>query len=227
MMNFLNQIQITKYPIPVISIIVFIISLIFKFIELGDKSKNSNLSDPIIVKWLSKSHLGFLTPFMDLIGITQFSQPSLSIHPVIIVIMVLGTFITMAITEIFYGRVALILLLLVSTMTISYISDLKYYSCNRGSGVLPSFCCGSVLLYILLASVINIILTNKSIVLGSILHILMLIALVLSDYYSTYKTTPDRVKLCLSINHHASMYIIGFIISLGILIISSKSPLVF
>lgn len=225
-MNFLQKIKITKYPIPLISIVVFILSLILKFIELGYKHNDSISSYPDIVKWFFKSKLGFFTPFMDLLGITQFSKPELSFHPIVIVIMVLGTLILMSITEIFYGRVALILLLLIGTMTIPYIADLKFYSCFKSRGY-STFCCGSALLYILLASVINIILTNKSLLLGGLLHILVIISLVLSDYYTTFKENSKPVKLCLSINHHASMYVIGFIISLGLLIISSKSPLIF
>jgi len=225
-MNLLQKnTQLTKYPIPVISIVVFIVSLILKFIELGYKYNDSISTYPDIVKWFFIYKLGFLTPFMDLLGITQFSKPELSFHPIVIVIMVLGTLILMSITEIFYGRLALILLLLIGTMTIPYIADLKFYSCFI-SRRYSTFCCGSALLYILLASVINIIFTNKSLVLGGVLHILVIIALIVSDYYTTFKKTSKSVKLCASITHHASIYIIGFIMSLGLLVISSKSPLI-
>jgi len=223
-MKLYNNIRsLFKVPttLPYLAIAIFVISIILKLIENAIHKSNSYY--PQLVSWLIKNKLGFLVPIMHTIGINQFATANQTAEntTVIIVFMLFATIILMSITEIYYGHIGLILLFFISILTGPSLNTLKEYTCNwsmNGTG----FCCGSIVLWIFAAAVINILFAKKNIYFG-LIHIIILMSLVISDYYLMFKDFNNKYRLCISITHHSSIYVIGFISSLCLL--SIKGPI--
>lgn len=226
-----NQIPETKMTIPYLAIILFCLILLIRGIEYLKTGKQS-LQDykkyhPYVVQWLIKYNLGFLVPFMNLIGVSQLTAPNLYTGGIVVIVLsIIILLFLLIITEVKYGHQGFILLFLASAMTGPFLDSLQTFTCLDGENIdmNKNFCCGTILIVFLAAACVNIFSTGGvfGIILGCVLHLLFITGLTTLDYFKTFKKIKNY-RLCLSGMHHTMGYVIGFIISLLIIVLTGNS----
>ena len=127
-------------------------------------------------------------------------------------------------TELWYGHIGMVLLLLVGLMSYVFLKYSRSYACvdNADEHHIPpaQYCCGGGLFVFLLALCVNIFSTGgvTGMVIPLIIHAVIYFIMVLWDYYMVFDSKSQREhRLCNTMFDRSGMYAIGAIVSMLLL----------
>ena len=219
--------DLTIRNFPYLAVVIFATILILKSIEYAKTKRpgKANVFHPKLAKSAVRNNVGALVPLYDFIGLTQFAAPdriSSGIFANVVYAIVL--FAALFVSELWYGHIGLVLLLLIGLMAHVFLSRARSYACvNRiddRTDPVPTYCCGGNLLVFLLALCVNMFSTGgvTGLVIPAIIHGVVYAGLVLWDYYMVFDRKSQRPhRLCNTMFDRSGMYAVGAVTSLLLL----------
>jgi len=227
--HFILNAFVIKTKIPFLSIILFITVVILNSVQYNNNNIgivqyniNTYLQDKIKNSVSpGNSFNNIILYFYELVGINGFTMNGLS-HVIILII----TYICLALIEMNIGHITVILFLIILLMFCSFESSFSSAICDNiltdsSSIGTSSYCCGSFTLFASIGFVLFII--QKHITgLYSKLFIWFIILCVwtgciLYENYDTYKDIPDiKVKNCKLFFWHAMNFVLGLFCALAL-----------
>lgn len=219
--------DLTIRNFPYLAVVIFATILILKSIEYAktDRPGRANVFYPKLAKSAVKHNMGALVPLYDFIGLTQFTAPDrVSSGTFANVVYAIILFAALFITELWYGHIGMVLLLLIGLMAYVFLSRARSYACvNRiddRSDPVPTYCCGGNLLVFLVALCVNIFSTGgvTGLIIPAIIHGVIYSGMVLWDYYMVFDRKSQRPhRLCYTMFDRSGMYAVGAVTSLLLL----------
>ena len=217
---FIKDIFIRKTSIPILSITLFIITIILNSIQYSknDKTylqKNILISNDNYPNGTSRLNNSILYIY-NMIGINGFLNNSI-LHVLYLIL----TYFLLALVEMNIGYISLLFLLFINIMFITFWDSFQNAICtnniSRSRTLLESpYCCGSFILFMALGFVLLILLKNinnsfYSIILLGIIVVLFF-GIALYENYITYSHLPNgNVKTCQNYTWHAANYVFGIL----------------
>ncbi len=215
--------DLTVANFPYLAIVLFILITVLKVVEYSTKRKQKTQRlTPELAHKAVRLNVGALVPFYDLIGVSQYAAPSSMnsgvFYNIVYTIALMGL---LFVSELWYGHTGFIILLIIALLANPFIEHLQSYACTDSIRdrlpERPDYCCGGNLMVFLIAMCVNIFFSGTTIGMISAtgVHVLVFSAIILLDYL---RTKQSKHKLCYAVFGRATMYGIGAITSLLILI---------
>lgn len=219
--------SLTISNFPYLAVVLFATIIILKSIEYTKTKQpgKANVFNPKLVRNAVRGDVGALVPFYDFIGITQFAAPDkISGGTFTSVVYGILLFVGLFLTELWYGHIGLILLLLVGLMAHIFLKYSRSFAClNKiDDHIVPDapYCCGGNLLVFLLALCVNIFSTGgvTGMVVPLIVHAVIYFVMVMWDYYMVFDAKSQKKhRLCHTMFDRSGMYAVGAIVSMLLL----------
>ncbi len=220
--------DLTVRNFPYLAVVIFAAILILKSIEYAKTKRpgKANVFHPKLAKSAVKNNVGALVPLYDFIGLTQFTAPDRvntgGIFANVVYAIVL--FAALFTTELWYGHIGLVLLLLVGLMAHVFLSRARSYACvnyiDDRTDPASTYCCGGNLMVFLLALCVNLFSTGgvTGLIIPLIIHGVVYTGLVLWDYYMVFdRKSQQKHRLCYTMFDRSGMYAVGAVTSLLLL----------
>jgi len=220
--SIINILFIKKTKLPLISILLFIITIILNSIQYATNNKdylqNKIINSRFDYDKLKSTYLpNFILYCYDVIGVNAFLN-----YGLVYILYFVITYACLSLIELNIGRIPLLFLLFIIILfsrayminIVSGICKNVYFDYN--SDIRNSkYCCGSQILFTSLGFICYIIQKNiikiKYYILMLFIMLLILILIILYDYYTVFKKSElnEDTQMCYSFNWHASLFIFG------------------